>query len=293
MPSLFLAPSVVTLLAISVFPLLYSLSLTLNSWNLASQAGWKWVGLRNFKAIFTIDPFFLSSLKTTGFFVFGTVAVEFLLGLGMALLISRSFKGQSVVRTLVLMPMMLTPVVVGIIWRFMYNPELGMVNYLFGLLKLPQRVWLGENATALPAIMVAEIWEWTPFVALVLMAGLHAIPREPYEAVAIDGGSAWQAFRYVTLPLLRPTILVVLLIRVMDSFKAFDVVFTTTRGGPGISTELLSLYTYRNGFKFFQMGYAAALSYIMLILVTLVSQGLVRVMAAGGTGNGRVRSKGA
>lgn len=277
-PALFLAPAVLTLLAISVFPLIYSLSLTLHSWNLASQAGWKWVGLQNFKLAFTMDPFFKSSLFTTVIYVFGTVAVQFLLGLGIALLISRPFKGQSLVRTLVLLPMMITPVVVGIVWRYMYNPELGMVNYFLKLLHWPQRVWLGDSATALPAVMIAEIWEWTPFVALVLMSALHALPKEPFEAVAIDGGNAWQAFWFITLPLLRPTILVVLLIRLMDAFKAFDVLFVTTRGGPGISTEVLSLYTYRNGFKFFQMGYAAALSYVMLIIITLISQFLVRSM---------------
>lgn len=282
MPALFLAPAVVTLLAVSIFPLLYSLFLTLNSWNLASQGGWKWVGLSNFKLIFTADPFFQTSLLTTTVYVLGTVAAEFLLGLGTALLVSRNFRGQSLIRTLLLLPMMTTPVVVGIVWRYMYNPELGMVNYLLSLLRLAPRVWLGETATALPAVMVAEIWEWTPFVTLVLMSALHALPKEPYEAVAIDGGNAWQAFRYLTLPLLKPTILVVLLIRLMDTFKAFDVLFVTTRGGPGISTEVLSLYTYRNGFKFFQMGYAAALSYVMLFLITLVAQFLVRSLAGSG-----------
>lgn len=290
MPVLFLTPAVLTLLAVSIFPLCYSLLLTLHSWNLASQGGWKWVGLQNFKLIFTLDPFFKSSLWTTASYVFGTVAVEFLLGLGIALLISRTFKGQSLIRTLILLPMMTTPVVVGIVWRYMYNPELGLVNYLFSLLHLPQQVWLGATVTALPAVMAAEIWEWTPFVALVLMSALHSLPKEPYEAVAIDGGNAWQAFWYVTLPLLRPTILVVILIRLMDAFKAFDVLFVTTRGGPGISTEVLSLYTYRNGFKFFQMGYAAALSYVMLIFITLVSQFLVRSMM---NSRERARAKGA
>jgi multiple sugar transport system permease protein len=291
MPVLFLAPAVLTLLAVSIFPLIYSLLLTFNSWNLASQSGWKWVGLQNFELILTADPFFKSSLLTTAIYVFGSVTVQFLLGLGIALLVSRPFKGQSLVRTLILLPMMTTPVVVGIVWRYMYNPELGLVNYLFSLLRLPQRVWLGETTTALPAVMVAEIWAWTPFVALVLMSALHALPKEPYEAVAIDGGAPWQAFWYVTLPLLRPTILVVLLIRLMDAFKAFDVLFVTTRGGPGISTEVLSLYTYRNGFKFFQMGYAAALSYVMLILITLVSQFLVRSMTD--SGRERTQTKGA
>lgn len=286
-PWLFLAPAVLTLLAVSVFPLFYSLTLSFNNWNLASQAGWKWAGLNNFRTIFTMDPFFKSSLLTTAVYVFGTVGIELLLGLGIALLLNRKFRGQSLVRTLMLLPMMMTPVVVGVVWRFMYNPELGMINYLAGLLRLPQKVWLGDVATALPSVMLAEIWEWTPFVALVLMSGLHAISHEPYEAAAIDGASHWQAFRYITLPLLRPTIIVAALIRLMDAFKAFDVIFVTTRGGPGISTEILSLYTYRNGFKFFQMGYAAALSYVMLFLITIVGQFLVRMMAENGRNGGR------
>lgn len=290
MPALFLAPSVLMLLAVTIFPLFYSLLLSFNSWNLASQAGWKWIGFQNYKAIFTLDPSFKSSLATTAIYVFGTVGVEFLLGLGMALILNRQFKGQGTLRTIVMLPMMMTPVVVGIVWRFMYNPELGMVNYLFSLVGLPQRVWLGEDTTALLSVMIAEVWEWTPFVALVLMSGLHAIPQEPYEAAGIDGANAWQAFRYITLPLLKPTIMVALLIRMMDSFKAFDVIFATTRGGPGISTEILSLYTYRNGFKFFQMGYAAALSYVMLIFITIVSQFLVRTMVD--SRRARLQSKG-
>jgi multiple sugar transport system permease protein len=270
---LFLAPTVLVLLAITIFPLVYSLALSLHAWTMGARGGWRWVGLQNFAMILRADPYFWTSVRVTLTYVGAAVGVELLLGLGIALLLNRRPDGRGgLVQTLLILPTMMTPVVVGIVWRLLYNPELGFLNYLLSLVGLPPQNWLGDLDTALAAVVIADIWEWTPFVALVLLAGLRAMPPEPFEAGAIDGASGWQVFRYITWPLLQPTILVAVLIRLMDAFKTFDLVFVLTKGGPGMSTEVLSYYTYRYGFKFFHMGYAAALSYILLLIVVLISQ---------------------
>lgn len=176
----------------------------------------------------------------------------------------------------------MTPVVVGIIWRLMYNPDLGMLNYFLTLFGFSPVNWTGMPGTALPSVMMADIWEWTPFMALIMLAGLHALPRGPFEAASVDGASWWQTLRYVTLPLLSPAMLVALLIRLMDSFKTFDLIFVLTQGGPGMSTEILNYYTYRYGFKFFHMGYASALSWLLVVVVTIISLILIRTIRSRG-----------
>jgi len=273
----FLAPTVGVLLAITIFPLVYSLALSLHSWTMGSLQGWRFVGLSNFQMILRDDPYFWTSVRVTLTYVSAAVGLELVLGLGIALLLNRRADGRGgVVQTLLILPTMMTPVVVGIVWRLLYNPDLGFLNYVMSLMGIPPQNWLGDLRTALPAVLAADVWEWTPFVALVLLAGLRAMPPEPFEAGAIDGASGWQVFRYITLPLLTPTILVAVLIRLMDAFKTFDLVFVLTKGGPGMSTEVLSYYTYRYGFKFFHMGYAAALSYFLLVIVVVISQIFVR-----------------
>lgn len=274
-----LGPAVAVLFFVSIFPFIYSLWLSLNQWNLGDRAGkWTFVGLQNYLNIVTQDPFFISAVKATFLFLSGTVIVEMLLGLGIGLLLNREFRGQGIVRTIVMLPLMTTPVVVGLIWRFMYNPERGMVNYLLSLVGVAGPDWLGRQQTAMPAVIFADIWEWTPFVALIVLAALQALPEEPYEAALIDGASGWQAFRFVTLPLIQPALLVAFLIRLMDSLKTFDLIYVLTLGGPGVSTQTLSLYTYKYGFKFFQMGYASALSYFMVVFMIIVANVFIFIM---------------
>ncbi len=279
----FVAPTVFTLLCIVIFPLIFSLSLSLHDWNIFRQEGWQWRGLGNYADILFLDPYFRQSLKVTGFFLLGTVPLQFILGLAVALILYRiTRKIIGFLRTTLIVPAIMTPIVVGIIWRLMYNPDLGMLNYLLSLIGLPPVNWTGMPMSALPSVMMADIWEWTPFMALILLAGLQALPREPYEAAVVDGASNWQTFRYITLPLLSPVMLVAILIRLMDSFKTFDLIFVLTQGGPGMSTETMNYYTYRYGFKFFHMGYASALSWLLVIIVTVISIILVRTIRSRG-----------
>ena len=279
----FVAPTVFTLLCIVIFPLIFSLSLSLHDWNIFRQEGWQWRGLGNYADILFLDPYFRQSLKVTVFYLLGTVPLQFILGLAVALILYRiTRKIIGFLRTTLIVPAIMTPIVVGIIWRLMYNPDIGMLNYLLSLIGLPPVNWTGMPMSALPSVMMADIWEWTPFMALILLAGLQALPREPYEAAVVDGASNWQTFRYITLPLLSPVMLVAILIRLMDSFKTFDLIFVLTQGGPGMSTETMNYYTYRYGFKFFHMGYASALSWLLVIIVTVISIILVKTIRSSG-----------
>ena len=276
---LLLLPTVIVLLLLTIYPTVYSFTLSLNTWNMSDRnAVWEFVGLANYAQILQ-DARFWNAAQVTGTYMFGTIATQLVLGLSIALLLQRQVLAAGLVRTALLLPMMTTPVVVGLIWRFMFNPTQGIVNYLLGLIGIPGPNWLGGLQTGLLSVMIADIWEWTPFMVLILLAALQTLPQEPYEAAAIDGANAWQTFQHITIPLLRPTIVVAVLLRAIDSFKTFDLVYVMTNGGPGTSTETLSFYTYKWGFKFFQMGYASALSFVMLIMVIIFANILILATA--------------
>lgn len=280
----FVAPAVLILISLVIFPLIFSLTLSFHDWNVIRAREWKWTGLNNYKTILFEDPYFRTSAKVTLLYLLGTVPVQFVLGLGIALILNQiTGKIIGFLRTTLIIPTIMTPVIVGLIWRLMYNPDIGMLNYFLTLFGLPPVNWTGMPGTALPSVMMADIWEWTPFMALIMLAGLQALPQEPFEAALVDGASPWQSFRYITLPFLAPTMLVALLIRLMDAFKTFDLVFVLTQGGPGMSTEILNYYTYRYGFKFFHLGYAAALSWLLVIVVTIFSMILIRRIRSRGT----------
>jgi multiple sugar transport system permease protein len=208
-------------------------------------------------------------------FVYAVAALtcEFLLGLGLALLLNAQIRGRGFFRASLLVPMMLPPVVVGVVWRLMLNPDFGAINGTlkwFGV-RTESLTWTASPRLAMLSVIAVDVWQWTPFVFLVLLAGLQAIPQEPYEAALIDGSSRWQTFRHVTLPLLKPAILIVLLLRTMDLLRVFDQIFILTEGGPGFATETISLYIYRTAFRFFDFGYAAAMSFVLLALTNVVS----------------------
>jgi multiple sugar transport system permease protein len=276
---LLLLPTVIVLFVLTIYPTIYSFTLSLNEWNMSNRnAVWEFVGFGNYAKILQ-DARFWNSAQVTATYMVVTIGLQLVLGMGIALLLQRQVVAQGLIRTALLLPMMTTPVVVGLIWRFMFNPTQGIVNYLLGLIGIPGPNWLGGLQTGLLSVMIADIWEWTPFMVLILLAALQTLPQEPYEAAAIDGASTWQTFLHITLPLLRPTIVVAVLLRAIDSFKTFDLVYVMTNGGPGTSTETLSFYTYKWGFKFFQMGYASALSFVMLIMVIIFANILILATA--------------
>ena len=269
---LLIAPTVAVLLSLSIYPLIYSIKISF-------QTGSGSATLENFTRLFSDRFFHIAFLHT---FVYAAIAltIEFLLGLGLALLLNEKMRGRSAFRALLLLPMMLPPVVVGVVWRLMLNSNFGAVNGTlkgFGI-NSDALTWTASPKLAMASVIMADVWQWTPFMFLILLAGLQAIPQEPYEAALIDGSNAWQTFRHVTLPLLKPAILIALLLRTMDLLRVFDHIFILTEGGPGFATETLSLYIYRTAFRFSNFGYAAAMSFVLLLITNLISAGYIRLL---------------
>jgi multiple sugar transport system permease protein len=263
------APSALVILAFSVFPLLYSLTLSFLRWDMQSEDH-PFVGLANYAAALT-DPRVWGALVNTLIVVVGGVGIELVLGLALALLLVDDLRGKRVVIPLLILPVMITPIVVAFTWRMLWDAQYGAINELLAMLlgRPVLVVWLGSRVTALFAILVTEVWQWTPFMFLILLAGLAGISQELYEAAAIDGAGWWRRFRDITLPSLSRVIAVAVLFRALEAFKVFDFVFLLTQGGPGTATETISFYVYQLGFQFFRMGYAAAISYLVLIGLTV------------------------
>jgi multiple sugar transport system permease protein len=269
---LFLGPTLLILLAMLAFPLVYVLNISVRSYNLTNPAaGQDFVGLENFQAVLGSSAFY-SALSKSALFTAGSVSLCFVLGLAIAMLLHRfDIHGLGLTRTVILVPLILTPLVIGATYRFMLSFDNGIINELLELVGLSRIPLLGDPTWAFVSIVLVDVWQWTPFAALVLLAGLESLPHEPFEAAQVDGASWWAEFRYITLPLLASPIAVVLLIRTMDAFREFDKIFIMTGGGPGTATETLPLFLYRAGFQNFNMGFAAATGIVMLVIVTVVS----------------------
>ena len=264
------------LLSLSIYPLIYSITISLQQ---ESAAGINWT-FGNFARLAS-DSFFWTAMAHTFVYAAAALTCEFLLGLGLALLLNSQIRGRGLFRASLLVPMMLPTVVVGVVWRLMLNPDFGAINGTlarFGISK-ESLTWTASPRLAMLSVIAVDVWQWTPFVFLVLLAGLQAIPQEPYEAALIDGSSRWQTFRHVTLPLLKPAILIVLLLRTMDLLRVFDQIFILTEGGPGFATETISLYIYRTAFRFFDFGYAAAMSFVLLALTNVISVIYIRFLS--------------
>ena len=175
-------------------------------------------------------------------------------------------------RSLMILPMVVTPVVTGLTWRIMYNPTFGLINYFLGMFGFEPRAWVDKASTALPALIIADVWQWTPFMFLMIYAGMQSLPDEPFEAARVDGATGWQSFRFLTLPMLSQVILVAILLRTIESIKTFDIIFALTRGGPGTATQTLNIYTFALAFEWLKPGYAAAIAVIILVLVTILGE---------------------
>lgn len=274
-----LAPLLIFVLAISIYPLLFSFFISFFKYRLTDPNQVKtflWFG--NYVNAIQ-DKQVLGALGTTLIFVAGTVTSEIVAGLGLALLLSAETKLMQTVRSFLLLPMAIPPLVVGLVWKSLYNVDFGVIPYYFKQVGLDMgRGPLGEISWAMPAVILVDLWQWSPLLMVIFLAGLKSLPREPYEAAVVDGASRWQSFWYITLPLLKPTLLVGLLLRTMQSFKVFDVIYATTGGGPGSATTVLNFHIFTVGMTFFDMGYAAALANILLIVVAILSIFYIRVL---------------
>jgi multiple sugar transport system permease protein len=269
-PILFVLPAAITLLAITVFPLIYELRLAFMSWELTTSAPARFVGLANFGKILFHDQRFWNSMGVTmRLIVFGT-SIQVVVGTGIALLLNRLRRSRTILVSLFLIPVMIAPVVAGFQFRMIYHDQFGPLNYIIELVTgglWGGLAWIADPKVALFAVMFTDIWQWTPF-----LMGLQSISPEMYEAAEVDGASRRQTFGWVTLPLILPVIVIGILIRAMDSFKLFDIIYLVTGGGPGDITETISFYTYLQGFKFFSVGYTAAMAFLQLIVITIIAQ---------------------
>jgi multiple sugar transport system permease protein len=258
------APCILFLLLVGLYPTIYVFALSLSEFQPGSAL--RWVGLDNFIRAFK-SPRFWHGLYVTAWFAILSVGVQLVFGFVMALSLQAvDARARKLLTTLFLVPFMITPAVVAVLWRLIYHPTFGPLNFTLSLFGIQGPEWVASN-WALPALVLVDIWQWTPFMTILLLAGLQSLSREIYEAAFVDGATPWQAFKDMTLPLMRPFIFLAIFLRFIDAFKLFDLVFVITRGGPGDLTESIAYYTYVMGFKYFDLGLAAALSIIQLIII--------------------------
>lgn len=272
-----MVPGMLFLLAFSIYPLVYALRVSFFDLNLLEAGEPAFVGLQNYAAILSSQNFW-EPLTVTLKFVVGATSLQLLLGLGLAMLFYRRFPADRLMRAFLILPMVVAPVVVALLWRYLVNADYGVVNYFIGLLGFDSVDFFGSASLALPTLILVDAWQWTPFMFLIILAGLQGIPKEVEEAAKVDGASAIQTFFYCLLPLLRYPIGVALLLRVIDAFRVYDLVYMTTRGGPINVTDTMSWHIYNVGFRSFDISYAAAYAWLMLIVVLVVTMMIVRVM---------------
>jgi multiple sugar transport system permease protein len=274
---LFIIPTLILLVLWNVFPLIYSLYLSFNRYSSIANKAPEWIGFGNYTRILSREAFW-ESFAVTGAYALLSVGLQTLLGFGLAMLLRHKFKGNGIVTTLILIPMMLSPVVVGSFWKLIYNPSYGIFNYLIDPFN-PRLAadMLGSPATALFAVVLVDVWMWTPFVMLLCLSGLNAIPDYLYEAAAVDRASAWFQFRRITLPQVAPLLLIAVLFRTIEALKAFDLVQGLTFGTNG--TETVSIALYKLAFQGqVNTGQASALAYIVLIIVICISNVYIRFL---------------
>ncbi len=282
---LMMAPTLAMLAANSVFPLLYAVTVSFKNYQVLIPGLHRWVGFANYARIFN-DSLFWSSLHVTLWFIAGVVFLQFPVGMALALLLNRLRRFQDVLVTLLLIPTIISSSVAAFQWTQLFNYQFGPVNYFLGLLHLGQPTWTADPSLALPALIFVDWWQWTPFMTLLLFAGLRSLPGAVVEAARMDGSTAWQIVWRIYLPLLRPVIGIALILRILMAFKLFDIIYVLTAGGPGVVTENLAFFTYIQGFRYFNLGYASALAILQLIVVAILAKALIALTKRSSLGAG-------
>lgn len=276
-PELLSLPALVAILAVMGFPLLYLVWMSLHRWSLVGFDAPRFVGLANFLQL-AEDGRFIDALGRTFWFTALGLASNLPLGLGIALLMHERFAGRGICRALLILPMVATPAAMGLVWVIMLDPTLGIVRYLLGGLGISQPpLWLSDPDIVVPTLVAVDAWMWTPMVALICIAGLAALPTEPFEAALVDGASVLQRFRYLTFPLMLPTLMIAAMLRVMDLLKLIDIVYVMTGGGPGHLSETLNLYNYLAALSYDKIGYGAAIALVLFAIVMACTLVLIRL----------------
>lgn len=276
-PVLYLGPAVLIMAAACLYPVLSAFQLGLFDWSMGtpwSEA--RWVGLENFVSAFS-NARVWSSLWTTLLFAAVCVSAEMVLGIALALALERPVRGTAFFRTLFILPMMIAPIAVGLVWRYIFDAQFGLINAVLAVFKIAPMAWLAEPTLAFVAIIIADIWQWTPFVFIMMVAALANVDSSVIEASRIDGARWWQMTFLVKLPMIAHVIAITLMMRLIDAFRVLEVVYVLTFGGPGDSTEILALHIYKTAFIGQQLGVAAAISVLLLVVVALLSWGALRL----------------
>jgi multiple sugar transport system permease protein len=278
---LLLGPAVLYLLALSIYPTVYSLWIAFHNYSLYRRDLVSFAGFDNFTDLLDSDVF-KQSFAVTLIFAFSAVAIELALGFSIAVLLDRKMRAANVLRTLLIIPVLISPVAMGLTFRYIFAPTYGLLTYLMKSVHLPTADWTVSVTWALPVVVFADVWQWTPFVALILLSGMQSVSTEVTEAAELDGLTEWQKLWRIVVPLIRPVLLVVVLIRLIDSIRMFDLVFVMTRGGPGSTTEVLSLFSYVTGFASGDMGSASAIAWVTVVLVNILVALFLRFLSKTG-----------
>lgn len=266
---IFIAPSIIYIAVMIVFPILYTVFLSFTNARGSVSRPFSFVGVENYARWLTDADRFWPAVGRTVYYTGLALAIELLLGLAIALLLRRSFRGQGFVRAAILLPLVATPVAVGMMWLLILEPNIGMANYLLQNLGLPRQGFLSSQSQALNTLIWIDVWQWTPMMALILLAGLSSLPDEPYEAAAVDGANAWQRFRHLTIPMLWPTMAAAVMLRAIDALKSFDIIYATKGrgGGSNNEAETLNILAYGESFEYSEYGRASALLVLFLMLI--------------------------
>nr|WP_250813247.1 sugar ABC transporter permease [Neorhizobium tomejilense] len=272
----FVVPALIVIGAVIVFPWVFTLWMSVNSWTLGQAQ--TFAGLDNYIRLATDFRFWESLWHTLIFTVLAVVAPLFL-GTLAALIFDAQFPGRGFLRGVFVMPMMATPVAIALVWTMMYHPQLGVLNYLLSLVGIGPQEWIYNRYSVIPSLVLVETWQWTPLIMLIVLGGLAALPREPYESAEIDGANAWQKFRYLTLPMIAPFLMIGVIIRSIDAIKSFDIIYAMTQGGPGTASETINIYLYNTAFSYYDIGYGSAMAVVFFVIIVALSFLLMMVRA--------------
>ena len=279
---LLLAPAILFMLLLVVYPTLFAVTTSFEKYILPRKPSF--AGLDNWRWVVN-DASFWTAFGITLKFVVIAVVVEIVLGTLIALFLNRDFRGQTLVRGLCILPLVAAPFATSLAWRHLYNSDYGVINYALQAIGLPKVEFLADSSIALYSVIAIDVWQWTPLVVFVVFAALRGLPKEPFEAARIDGASAWFTFRRLTLPMIKPVLLIVAMLRLVEAFRVYDILYGTTRGGPGTSTETINWLIFREGFQYFDLGRATAMSVLVLLMVlvltNLLYQQLVKAIREG------------
>jgi len=276
---LFPLPAIIFIALLMVFPVLYTLYLSFTNWNLTSGMPAEFVGLRSYLRVLA-EPRFLHALGRTFAFTVFAVGIEAFLGVAIAIILNRAFVGKSIAKLLLLLPLVATPVAVGIVFNLFYDPTIGLLNFALNALGLPQGRWVSSENTVLMSLVLVDVWQWTPMITLIVLAGLAGLSEEPTEAARVDGASERQILRYVTIPMVMPVILTAMILRLIDALKTFDIIFAMTGGGPGYASETLNIMGFKYSFEYFRMGQASVILVVLFLVVLLCSLGIMKLRTA-------------